>query len=214
MDLILFGMQGSGKGTQSKFISERCSLSVFETGAELRRLAAEDSELGRKVKSIIEAGHLVPTEVVMEIVLNFLQNLPEGNAALFDGIPRSKDQQIELDKLLESQGRDFIGLDIRISEEEALRRLTTRRLCENCKATFPAFYEGDVCAECGGSLVTRRDDTPDAIRTRIDTFLEKTMPVIEDYVSRGKMITINGEQPIENVTEDCMAALKTYYPSL
>lgn len=214
MDLILFGMQGSGKGTQSKFISERCSLSVFETGAELRRLASEDSDLGRKVKSIIEAGNLVSTEIVMEIVLNFLHNLPEGHSALFDGIPRSQEQQVALDELLEKEGREFMGLDIRITEEEALRRLTTRRLCENCKTTYPAFYAEDACGECGGNLVTRRDDTPDAIRTRIDTFLGKTMPVIEDYAARGKMITVNGEQGIEEVTDDCMEALKPYFPCL
>lgn len=211
MDLILFGMQGSGKGTQSKFIAEKCSLAIFETGAELRRLASEDSELGRKVKSIIEAGNLVPTDVVMEIIANFIHNLPAGQAALFDGIPRSEDQKEQLDELMQSEGRDFMGIEIKISEEEALKRLTTRRICSKCKATYPAFYDKDACEACGGELITRRDDTPDAIRTRIDTFLEKTIPVIEDYKARGKMITINGEQPIEQVTVDCMAALKDYF---
>lgn len=214
MDLILFGMQGSGKGTQSKFIAEACNLTVFETGAELRRLAAEESELGRKVKSIIEAGNLVSTEVVMEIISNFIENLPEGNSALFDGIPRSEAQQASLDKLLKEKGRDFVGLNIKITEEEALRRLTTRRLCEKCKATYPAFYDKENCEACGGKLITRRDDTPDAIRVRIDTFLEKTMPVIKHYDNIGKMITINGEQPIEKVTEECMSALKPHFQCL
>lgn len=211
MDLILFGMQGSGKGTQSKFISGQCDLAVFETGAELRRLASEDSELGRKVKSIIEAGNLVSTEVVMEIVADFLHHLPEGKSVLFDGIPRSMDQKKALDELLEKEGREFKGLDIRITEEEALKRLTTRRLCENCKAVYPAFYDKDACEACDGSLVTRRDDTPDAIRTRLDTFAEKTMPVIDGYAADGRMLVVNGEQSIEDVTAECMGVLKEYF---
>jgi adenylate kinase len=104
MDLILFGMQGSGKGTQSRFLAESCGFEIFEAGAELRRLANEDSELARKVKTIMEAGHLVPTEVVMEIIEDFLHRLPEGKAALFDGIPRSEDQREQFDALLEKTG--------------------------------------------------------------------------------------------------------------
>ncbi len=214
MDLILFGMQGSGKGTQSKFISGRYDLAVFETGAELRRLANEDSELGQKVKNIIESGQLVSTNIVMEIIEDFLHKLPHGQYALFDGIPRSEEQQIEFDKLLEKEDRDFMGLNIKISEEEALKRLTTRRLCEKCKATYPAFYDKDTCEACDGNLITRRDDTPDAIRTRIDTFLDKTVPVINNYEKRDQMITVNGEQSIEDVTQDSLEVLKPHFSCL
>ena len=140
--------------------------------------------------------------------------MPEGTFALFDGIPRSEDQQIELDDILEQAGRDFIGLNIEISEKEAVRRLTTRRICSKCKATYPAFYSKENCEECSGELITRQDDTPDAIRTRLDTFLEKTVPVINNYKERGKMITINGEQSIEDVTKDCTEALKNDFECL
>lgn len=211
MDLVLFGMQGSGKGTQSKFIADRCDMAVFETGAELRRLSKEDSKLGRKVKEIIEAGNLVPTEVVMEIIEDFINKLPEGKVALFDGIPRSREQQEKFDKLIKKRNRDFMGLNIEISEEEALKRLTTRRICQNCKETYPAFYDKEECESCGGELITRRDDTPTAIRTRIDTFMEKTVPVIKDYEAKNKMLKINGEQSIENVTQDILTELKTHF---
>ncbi|MBU0981417.1 nucleoside monophosphate kinase [Patescibacteria group bacterium] len=211
MDLILFGMQGSGKGTQSKYLATFAHLQVFETGAQLRRLAQEESELGQKVKSIIESGNLVPTEVVMEIISNFIHHLPEGKNALFDGIPRSKDQQEQFDALLKKENREFKCLNIKISEEEALKRLTTRRLCKKCKAVYPAFYAKETCEACGGELETRRDDTPDAIRVRIDTFLEKTQPVIDDYDSRGLMLTVNGEQSIEDVTKDSVEAIKPYF---
>lgn len=212
MDLILFGRQGSGKGTQSQIIAQRCGLHIFEAGAQLRRLAKEESELGHKVKSIIESGNLVPTEVVMEIIHDFIQNLPEGQAVLFDGIPRSMDQMEQLDELMQKEGRDFKGVLINISEEEALKRLTTRRICTQCKAVYPAFYTKEECEKCGGELQTRKDDTPDAIRVRLDTYTEKTLPVIQAYQSQNKLVDINGEQSIEDVTKDVLDALKADFP--
>lgn len=210
MDLVLFGMQGSGKGTQSKIIAEQCGLSIFETGAELRRLALKDSKLGHKVKTIIEAGHLVPSEVVMESITDFIHRLPKG--ALFDGIPRSRDQQELFDSLLEKENREFLGLLIELSEKEALKRLTARRMCKSCKSVFPAFYTKKTCENCGGELGIRHDDTKEAIKVRIATFLKETVPVIEDYKSKGKMLVVNGEQSIEDVTKDCLAVLKPYFP--
>ncbi len=209
MDLVLFGIQGSGKGTQSKTIAERCGLDIFEAGGELRKISAEDNELGRKVKSIIEAGHLVPTEVVMEIVANFLHRLPNGAAALFDGIPRSDDQQKQFDALMEKEGRDFKGLYIDLTEEQAMHRLTTRRICTKCKEVFPAFYDKDKCEKCGGNLITRSDDTPDAIKIRLSTFTEKTLPVIKNYEKRGKILKVKGDQAIANVTSDIMEILRS-----
>jgi adenylate kinase len=212
MDLVLFGMQGSGKGTQSKFIAERCGLQIFETGAELRRLGSEDSELGRKVKSIIEAGNLVPTEVVMEIIADFLHHLPAGKSALFDGIPRSDDQQKLFDELMAKEGRQFMGLLIELTEAEAVKRLTTRRMCPTCKTIYPAAYTAETCEKDGSTLVTRQDDTPDAIRVRLDTFLQKTVPVIENYKARGKMLIVKGDQPIEAVTKDSVEVLTPHFP--
>ncbi len=209
MDIVLFGMQGSGKGTQSQKIAAQFGLKIFETGAELRRLAEENSELGKKVKSIMTAGHLVPTEVVMEIIEDFAKQLPDGSGALFDGIPRSDDQRKQFDELMNKTGREFKGLLIEISEEEALKRLTTRRICDACKNAYPSFYDKEVCENCGGKLVTRQDDTPDAIRVRLDTFLEKTIPVIEHYKKQGKMITIRGEQSIAGVEKDILEALNS-----
>lgn len=209
MDLVLFGMQGSGKGTQSQRIAEHCSLEVFETGGQLRRLAAEDSELGKKVKAIIESGRLVPTEVVMEIIADFFHNLPSGKSALFDGIPRSDDQKEQFDALMTKEGRSFKGLLIELSEEEALKRLTTRRLCPQCKTIYPAAYAGTSCEKDGSTLVTRQDDTPEAIRVRLDTFLEKTVPVIDAYKVEGKMLIVDGEKSIDDVTVDIKEVLKT-----
>jgi len=209
MDLVLFGIQGSGKGTQSKAIAEHCSLVVFETGAELRRLSTEDSELARKVKAIIESGNLVPTEVVMEIISDFLHKLPAGKSALFDGIPRSDDQKEQFDALMTKEGRSFKGLLIELTQEEAVKRLTTRRMCPSCKTIYPAAYTTETCEADGSTLITRQDDTPAAIRVRLDTFLQKTVPVIDAYKTEGKMLVVKGEQAIELVTKDIQEVLKT-----
>ncbi len=209
MDLVLFGMQGSGKGTQSKAIAEHCNLVIFETGAELRRLSSEDTELARKVKAIIESGNLVPTEVVMEIITDFLHHLPAGKNALFDGIPRSDDQKEQFDALMTKEGRSFKGLLIELTEAEAVKRLTTRRMCPSCKTIYPAAYTKETCESDGSTLITRQDDTPDAIRVRLDTFLQKTVPVIEAYKAEGKMLIVKGEQAIEQVTVDIQEVLKT-----
>jgi adenylate kinase len=208
MDLVLFGMQGSGKGTQSQYIATRCDFQIFETGAELRKLAKEESELGKKVKEIMESGNLVSTSVVMEIIANFISQLPIGTNVLFDGIPRSEDQMQQFNDLMIQKKRTFKGLLIKISEGEALNRLTTRRLCSQCKSVYPVFYKANICKKCNGELTTRRDDTPEAIRTRLDTFIQKTMPVIDKYHQKGLLISVNGEQKIEDVSIDIMSALK------
>ncbi len=203
-------MQGSGKGTQGKLLAERHDLTVFETGGALRKLAQEDSELGQKVKSIIEAGKLVPNEVVMEIIEDFMGKLPEGKTVLFDGIPRKMEQAETFDALMEKLGREFMGVLIEISEDVAMERLTTRRLCGDCKEVYPSKYEKDSCEKCGGELVTRKDDNAEAIQTRLKAYAEETMPVIEKYVAAGKMLKVNGAQAIEDVDTELEAALKDH----
>ncbi len=160
------------------------------------------------MKGIIEAGHLVPTEVVMEIIADFMKSLPAGTAVLFDGIPRSLDQKEQFDALMAQEGHDFIGVLIELSETEALKRLTTRRICQNCKAAYPAFYDKEICENCGGPLVTRQDDTPDAIAVRLKTFAEKTVPVLEAYKTEGRMRSVNGERDIEEVTQELLQVLQ------
>lgn len=199
MDYILFGIQGAGKGTQGKILAKKCGAAYFEMGGELRRLSSENSDLGRKVKSIIDAGHLVPNEVVMEIVENFA--LACGDAIIFDGIPRNKEQDASFQSLLQKLGREYSGIYFELSRQQAEERLLKRRICTVCKKVYPAFYKGETC-ECGGKLVTRADDNADAIRTRLDIFYKETMPVIEEWKQQGKIITINGEGTIEEVTKE------------
>lgn len=189
-------MQGSGKGTLGKAVAARYNLQIFETGGELRKLSSQDTDLAKKVKSIIEAGKLVPNDVVMEIVENFLKTLPENVSVLFDGIPRKVEQAESLNALLNQNGRSYMGVLLDITEETALKRLSTRRICEICKTVYPESYKKEQC-ECGGKLITRTDDNPEAIKTRLQAFREETIPAMKLY--EDKLIKINGEPDIKEV---------------
>ena len=140
MDFIFFGMQGAGKGTVGKKVAEKFNLKVFETGAELRRLAQENSTLGKKVKEIIEAGHLVPNEAVMEIVENFMNTLKPGENILFDGIPRKIEQANSLNEVLKKHNRVYKAVILEITEETALKRLSTGKICSKT-ATTKVFFK-------------------------------------------------------------------------
>jgi adenylate kinase len=207
MDIVLLGIQGSGKGTQSKFLQERYGLQYFETGSNLRKLSQESSELGMKVKSIIEAGHLVPSEVVMDIINDFMHKLPAGAQVLFDGIPRKLDQADQFEEVMKKNNRQFTCVYIDLTEEEAIRRLTTRRICEKCKMVYPATFTGPACESCGGKLMTRSDDNPESIKNRLHAFFNETSPVINRYKERGVLIDVQGQKPIEGVTKELFAKL-------
>ncbi len=196
MDIILFGIQGSGKGTLAKAIAANFDMNYFETGGELRKLAAEESDLGKKIKSIIEAGHLVSNDVVMEIVENFMNKQSDGKNIVIDGIPRNIEQSKMLEELLNKHNRNYLGILVDIPEEEALRRLTTRRICKNCKEVYPADYKNDKCEKCGGELETRADDNPDSIKTRIEAYKKETVPVINHFKEEDKLIVMDGTPPI------------------
>jgi len=202
MDLILFGIQGSGKGTQGKLLRKRYQTMYFETGGELRKLAKEDSELGHKIKNIIEAGHLVSDDIIMEIVENFLDHTNIDQPIIFDGIPRSIGQAESLDQLLSSKNRDFKAVILDLGTQSAITRLTTRRICEKCKTAYPASYDKDVCSECGGKLITRTDDNIDSIRIRLKAYEDTTLPVITRYENANKLIHVDGEKSIEEVSNE------------
>ena len=208
MDFVLFGIQEAGKGTQGKILTEKLNGLYFETGGELRRLAQEASVLGNKVKSIIEAGHLVPNEVVMEIVENFVHSQAHDHQSIiFDGIPRNQHQSDTFEVLLKKLGRQYTGIYFGLNREEAENRLIKRRICSSCKTVYPAFYAKDACEKCSGTLITRNDDNADSIRTRIDIFYKETLPVIETWKSKGKMISVNGTGTIEEVTKELFQKL-------
>lgn len=216
MDYVLFGIQGSGKGTQGKILAGQKRAAYFEMGGELRRLAAENSELGRKVKNIIDAGNLVPTEVIMEIVENFARTAGARAATsgefsiIWDGIPRNKEQNEKFEALLLKLGRKYTGIYFELSREDAENRLLKRRLCEKCKTVFPASYKNAICEKCGGQLITRADDNADSIRRRLELFFTETLPVAEAWRRGGRLISINGEGHIQEISKNLLSSISSH----
>ena len=177
MDIVLFGIQGSGKGTQARMLAAEFGYILFETGGALRAIAATDTELGRQVKSIINSGHHVSPEIVMDVVKAAVKGCPKDRPIIFDGIPRNMDQMEPFDKVVKEAGRDFRCVEIIVDEEAAVQRILKR-----------ADIEG------------RADDaSEESIRRRMQLFHEKTEPVIEAYRSRGIVVDVKGEGDVEKV---------------
>ncbi len=187
MNIVLLGIQGSGKGTQARIIVDRYKLNYFEMGGELRKLATENSPLGLKVKEIIESGNLVPAHIIMQILDNFLSKLQPSDGLVLDGIPRNSDQQKEFDALMAKYNRDFKVMHFMVPENETIKRLLARH---------------------------RQDDIPEVITQRIKVFIRDTKPVIAEYKKRGNVIEINGNQPIETVANEVSEKLALYTTSL
>jgi adenylate kinase len=184
-DLILIGPQGSGKGTQAKILAEKFGFKIFETGGELRKIAAdENSELGKKIKEITTRGDLVPNEIVMEIVSEFIENIDGNSPVIFDGIPRSEVQRISLEKLISEKKREFTALEIYLSEAETFSRLEKR-----------AKIEG------------RADDNLNAIKKRLENFHTHTAPLLNVWHKNGKLVSVDGKQDVEKVLADIIEKL-------
>ncbi len=185
MDLVLFGVQGSGKGTQAKRLAAEYGCDIFEAGGELRRIKASGTELGREVASFIDVGKLVPHEIIMRVVEEAVLARPPEQKILFDGIPRDRDQMRDFDAIMGGAGREFRCVHIVLDPEEGLRRILGRAQAEG-----------------------RTDDLEEGvIRKRMATFQEKTVPVIEEYRRRGNMIEVDGRGTMDDVYERLKALL-------
>ena len=187
MDLLLFGIQGSGKGTQAKKIAETFEYDIFEAGGELRKIAASGSQLGKKVKSFIDAGELVPHEIIMSVVKEAISSRSPEAKILFDGIPRDGNQQKDFDEIMQELGRDFKCIQIDVNMENCIQSILNR-------------------AESQGRVDDANEET---VRKRMNTFLEKTMPVIESYKDAGKLDLINGDGTVEEVFEKIKKTLNS-----
>ena len=215
LDFVLIGRSGSGKGTQAKFLIEHFgNLHSFTTGDMFRSLAKADTAVGAKIRKILVEGGLPLDDIATTLWMHEISfNLKEGEGIIADGFPRRLPEAKNLDRFLEFLGRMdstfFILIDI--SREEAFNRLTKRRQCEKCGRLIPwvgEFKKLEVCDECGGKLITRPDDVEEAINNRLDYYEENVEPVVDYYKKQGKLIRINGEQPIEDVFKDILKAIE------
>lgn len=177
MDLVFFGIQGSGKGTQAKRLAAEFGYSIFEAGGELRKIASSDTSLGKTVKSYIDQGHLVPHEIIMQVVKEAILARPQTTKILFDGIPRDDNQKKDFDAVMNDVGREFRCIHFELDTEEATKRILGRAKAEG-----------------------RADDADIAIITRrMSTFVEKTKPVIEAYRAAGKVTDVSADGSVEEI---------------
>lgn len=196
-------MQGSGKGTQGKYLAENFGYKIFDTGSALRGIADEGSDLGEKVKGIMNRGELVPTEVVMEVIEDFIHKSGDETPIVFDGLPRNTEQKEQFEQLMNKVNKRPIAILIDISRDLAETRLLIRKICTQCKKIFPGDYGSDTCDEenCNGNLETRSDDNPEAIEKRLDVFFEHTQPIIDQYKNEDNLLVIDGKPSIPEVSE-------------
>lgn len=207
MRLVLLGPPGAGKGTQAQEISRRLEIPHVSTGDMFRTAIRSGTELGRKAKEYLEAGQLVPDEVTIGLVKDRLSRRDCEGGFLLDGFPRTVPQAQALDDWLEERGLKLDAvLDIEAPREVLLVRLTGRRICSACGATYHVVYNPPQkpgrCDICGGELVQRQDDREDTVRERLEVYDRQTAPLKKYYQERGVLHEINGNQEIGQVLRE------------
>jgi len=208
MKLVLLGAPGAGKGTQAEGISKRLGIPTISTGQILRAAIKDGTPIGLEAKSYMDNGQLVPDDVVIRIVKERLHADDCQKGYILDGVPRTIAQAEALEN---AQIKIDAVIAIEISEEEILRRMSGRRVCEACGATYntealPPRKEG-VCDICGGKLIQRKDDTPETIRKRFEVYHKETEPLIGHYVEQGILKQVEVASHKEGTTARILAAL-------
>ena len=209
MNLILLGAPGAGKGTQAEVICEHLSIPAISTGNIIREALKNGTELGLKAKKYLDIGALVPDDVVIEIVKERISQDDCKNGFILDGFPRTVPQAEALDNM---GVRIDKVLDIEVADSIICERLSGRRICSKCAASYHTKYkpsaDGETCDKCGAELICRKDDHPDTVRERLRVYHEQTEPLISFYKSRGKLIVIEGQEEVADTSRLTLAALE------
>ncbi len=212
MKIILMGPPGAGKGTQAEKLVEVYQIPHISTGDMFRKAQKDGTELGLKAKSYMEQGQLVPDEVTVGIVKERLAENDCKDGFLLDGFPRTVQQADALDGILKELGMTLDRVvNIEVDKAFLVDRLTGRRVCRACGATFHVTNKAPkvegVCDKCGGELYQRNDDKIETVSNRLDVYAAQTAPLIEYYQSKGIMSSIDGSQSMEEVLADIRSAL-------
>ena len=209
MNLILLGAPGAGKGTQAEKICEKLSIPAISTGNMLREAMANGTEMGLKAKSFIDAGKLVPDEVVIGIINERLKADDCGNGVILDGFPRTIPQAEALDNMGVRIDR---VIDIEVPDDKIASRLSGRRVCLKCGATYHTAYkkpkQEGICDVCGEKLVQRKDDMPETVLDRLKTYHEQTEPLKGFYEKKGILRVVEGQEEVADTTALTFRALE------
>ena len=208
MKLILMGAPGAGKGTQSAKISEKWNIPAVSTGEMLRAAVKAGTEMGLSAKKYMEAGDLVPDEVVIGIVKEYLSSDKCKNGFILDGFPRSIPQAEALDAMGVSV--DAV-LSIEVADEAIIERMSGRRICSSCGASYHVVYNPpkttDVCDACSSALYVRADDAAETVISRLNTYHEITEPLKDFYLAKGKLKLVEGQEEVADTTRLTLEAL-------
>jgi adenylate kinase len=208
MNIILFGPQGSGKGTQAEAIAKEFKLYHFSMGDELRKEIKNKTEIGKKVEAIMAKGELVPTEITSQIALNISKSKESKNGMVFDGYPRSADQWVFMSKNFKIDS----AIELTLSDKEAIDRIASRRICPKCGKNYNLIWlkpkVAGLCDVDQEKLIQRNDDKPKEIKERLKIYYSQTEPLKKEYKNLGILHVICGNKPIKDVYSDILEALK------
>ena len=210
--IIMLGAPGAGKGTQAKQIAAKYGIPHISTGDIFRANIKNGTELGKKAKEYMDQGLLVPDELTCDLVMDRISQEDCKDGFVLDGFPRTIPQAEALDAALEKKGDKMdYAIDIEVEDENIIRRMSRRRACLNCGATYhvvtiPPKKEG-ICDVCGSELVLRDDDQPETVKKRLDVYHEQTQPLIDYYKKQNILKSVNGMEPMETVFANIVAIL-------
>ena len=214
MNIIMIGPQGSGKGTQADLLGPKIGAVKLSTGDLFRAEIAAESPLGLRVKEILAAGNLVSDDITLAIVAERLDKLAAERVrgVIFDGFPRTEAQAEGLDILLQERGQTINGvIELAVPENVLIDRMSGRRVCAICGTAYNLAFQSTrqpgICDKCGGELVQRPDDMPDAIRKRLQLYNDLTKPLLDFYGRRGLVSTVDGNQHVEIVQQAIVDAV-------
>lgn len=212
MILIMLGAPGAGKGTQAAKVAEKLQIPHISTGDIFRANIKNGTELGKKAKGYMDAGKLVPDELVCDLVADRIAKDDCKNGCILDGFPRTIPQAEALEEAVAKLGTKIdYAVNIDVPDEAIITRMSGRRACTSCGATYhlvhnPPKKEG-ICDVCGAELVLRDDDKPETVRTRLDVYHSQTQPLIDFYNKKGKLVTVDGTQSMEAVFAGILEAI-------
>ncbi|MEW5955395.1 MAG: adenylate kinase [Candidatus Micrarchaeota archaeon] len=214
MRLVLLGAPGAGKGTQAKLLAEKFGVPHVSTGDMFRAAASADTPLGREAQKYMQAGALVPDNIVVSLVKERLGQQDAQKGFLLDGFPRTAVQASELDEMLRSSGQKLDAVvNIDVAEQDLIARLSSRRTCRKCGAIYNALFQKPktegVCDRCGGGLYQRSDERPEVVRERLRVYATNTAPLIDYYRRKGllKQVTASNSMLPPDVFKAVLAAL-------
>jgi len=212
MHIVILGAPGAGKGTQADIIHQKIGLTHIASGNLFRQVLDKKTELGLLAKSYMEKGTLVPDGIVIKMILERISKPDCSTGWILEGFPRTLQQAEALDKVLAEQGK---GVDnaiyVEVPEEELVKRLSGRLICKKCQAPYHILTSppevAAKCDKCGGELYQRLDDNEQTVRERLKVFNETTIPILGYYGEQDKLVTVNGNQGIQEVAEEILAEL-------